>query len=44
MVNNLNNEQKQVKNWFFDLRNILVKKIENIDKSKFSFTDWLHSG
>ncbi|MBA24827.1 MAG: oxygen-dependent coproporphyrinogen oxidase [Candidatus Marinimicrobia bacterium] len=44
MVKNLNNEQKQVKNWFFDLRNILVKKIENIDKSKFTFTDWLHSG
>lgn len=44
MVNHLTNKQKQVENWFLELRNMLIEQIQLIDKSKFMFTDWLHSG
>ena len=44
MVNHLANKQKQVENWFLELRNMLIEQIQSIDKSKFMFTDWLHSG
>ena len=40
----MNEEQKNAKEWFFNLRNDLVNTLEIIEGKKFNFKDWSHSG
>ena len=40
----MNDEQKNAKEWFFNLRNDLVNTLEIIEGKKFNFRDWSHSG
>ena len=40
----MNEEQKNAKEWFLDLRNDLVNMLEIIEGKKFNFKDWSHSG
>ena len=40
----IKNNKRKAKDWFFKLRNELIKAIEELESETFNFTSWNHSG